>query len=84
MSSDLTTINITGCDERYDELVDRINAIVQLMINFDPKAQLPNKLVMTKRQKKMLRRYEMMQQMMGTDNRVWVSPHNAMEVIIVA
>lgn len=82
MSSDLTTINITKCPESYDELVERISNIVQLMINFDPKAELPNRIIMTKKQQKMLRRYKMMHQMYGTTRKLWLTPHNVMEVVV--
>lgn len=77
------TIDITHSDDSYDRLVAHINDKVQAMIKFDPKAPLPHRLIMTKKQKKMLRRYKMMKPMMGTVERLWLTPYNAMEVQVV-
>jgi len=78
----LDTIDITNHTEMYDRLVAKISADVA-STQQDPRPHaLPDKIIMTKRQQKMLRRYKMMQQMMGTTQRLWLTPWNVMEVTV--
>ena len=77
----LDTISIVDCDDQYDQLVKRISFLVYL--TQDGKEQpLPEKLIMTKKQQKMLRRYPQMKAMYGTTQKYWLTPYNVMEVTV--
>lgn len=72
------TVDITGWTEMYDRLVARIATAIPV----GPDTPLPDKIIMTKRQQKMLRRYPQMSIMYGTTQRLWQTPHNVMEVTV--
>jgi roadblock/LC7 domain-containing protein len=78
----LDTIDIRELTEKYDELVAAIDGIVAIGQLQGDDRPLPDKIIMTKKQQKMLRRYKQMSTMFGTTQKLWLSEHCAMEVNI--
>lgn len=78
----LDTINITKLEQQYDKLVDEISDIVYQTQRNGRGDPLPNKIIMSKKQQKMLRRYPMMKSMYGTKQKYWLTEHNVMECVV--
>ncbi len=79
----MDTVNITKREEKYDKLVELIDLQVQAAITFDPNAPRPDKIIMTARQKKMLRRYPQMKTMHATTQKMWITDNNCMEMTVI-
>lgn len=77
------TLDITKSDLVYDKLVKHIDELVLETQNKTYSRILPNILLMTKKQQKMLRRYPQCKAMFGTTQKHWLTPHNVMECAIV-